>query len=153
MFEVPIKYNGTMEKNDDKCRTCGRPWGPIHPRCNYCDSCLTEYPCAMPACIKGKKPDCMAKAVIPAITTETVDNITDLANCFVHVVNINTTFYIDDKHRPMITWAGPVEAVAYNIEENPLRLRSQTLFTTIEDKLTEVYFDKTGVGHIIGQEV
>ena len=51
----------------------------------------------------------MAKAVIPATTVETVDGITNLANCFVHVTSINTTFYIDDKHRPMIVWTGDVE--------------------------------------------
>lgn len=95
----------------------------------------------------------MAKAVIPAVTTETVDNITALANCFVHVSNINTTFYIDDKHRPMITWAGPVEIDMYDYQENPLNLRSQTCYSTINGTFTEIYFDKTGTAHIIGTEV
>lgn len=120
--------------------------------CKYEDSCLSEYRCPMPACIKNKQPDCLAKAVIPSITVDSVAGITNLANCFVHVTEINTTFYIDDKHRPMIVWAGPVEIEVYDIETNPNRLRSQTLYTTIEDKFTEVYFDKQGVGHIIGQE-
>ena len=89
---------------------CGRPMHyATQPNCGYNDCIMQEYPYAMPACIKKKQPDCLAKAVIPAITVETVDGITDLANCFVHVTNINTTFYVDDKHRPMITWAGPVE--------------------------------------------
>ena len=140
-----------MEKNEDKCKTCGRPW-KVLPQCNYCDSCLCEYKNAMPACIRNKKPDCTAMAVIPAVTVETVDNITELANCFVHVTGINTTFYIDEKHRPMIIWAGPVEVEDYNIAENPLKLRSQFCMNLVNGAYTEVYFDKTGTGHIVGQE-
>lgn len=151
MFLYSIGYNRTMETNEDKCKTCGRPWKAVR-QCNYCDSCLFEYSNAMPACIRNKQPDCQAKAVIPAVTTETVDNITELANCFVHVTNINTTFYIDDKHRPMITWAGAVEISDYNIATNPLKLRSQSLYTYVNNVFTEVYFDRKGVGHVIGQE-
>lgn len=94
----------------------------------------------------------MAKAVIPAITVDSVDGITNLANCFVHVTSINTTYYIDDKHRPMLVWAGPIEIDAYDIEANELGLRSQTLYTKINDVFTEVYFDRSGTAHIIGQE-
>lgn len=132
---------------------CGRPmnYAPAN-KCNYNDDCLTEYPYAMKACIRNKQPDCMAKAVIPATTVDTVDGITNLANCFVHVTGINTTFYIDDKHRPMMVWAGPVEIADYDIETNENNLRSQTLYTTIDNVFTEVYFDKQGVAHIIGQE-
>lgn len=106
----------------------------------------------MQACIRKKQPDCTAKAVIPATTVETVDGILNLANCFVHVTSTNTTYYIDDKHRPMITWAGPVESEAYDITTNTLNLRSQTLYTTINGVYSEVYFDKTGTAHVIGQE-
>ena len=108
----------------------------------------------MSACIRNKQPDCLAKAVIPSITVETVDGLTNLANCFVHVTGINTTFYIDDKHRPMIIWAGPVEIDAYDIETNELGLRSQTCYTTMSGAvgLVEVYFDKRGAGHIMGTE-
>lgn len=152
MFIVPIKYNGTMEKIEDKCRTCGRPWAPVRPRCNYCDSCLNEcYGCSLGRIKEGADPCKNRCCVIPAVTVETVDNITELANCFVHVVSNNTTFYIDDKHRPMITWAGPVEVDTYDVSANELKLRSQFLFIATEEKL--VYFDKTGNGHVIGQEV
>ncbi len=140
-----------MMKDDNNCKTCGRPWGDTD-KCKYCDSCLTEYPYAVPGCIRQKDPDCSAVAVIPAITVETVDNITELANCFVHVTTINTTFYIDDKHRPMVTWAGPVEIPNYNIQDNPFKLRSQFCMGLIDGVYTEVYFDRLGVGHIIGQE-
>lgn len=153
--KMSCEYNKDMDRNDyqEQCWKCGRPFPQAQPKCNYCNTCLTEYPYAMPACIKRKQPDCLAKAVIPAVTTETVDGITNLANCFVHVANTNTTFYIDDKHRPMIIWAGPVEMANYDITENTLGLRSQTLFTYINGAFTEVYFDKTGVGHVIGTEV
>lgn len=124
----------------------------MKPGCNFCDSCFEEYKYTMPACIRNQAPDCKAKAVIPSITVQTVDGITDLANCFVHVTNINTTFYVDDKHRVMITWAGPVEIAAYDIETNALNLRSQTCYTTISGIYSEVYFDKQGEAHIIGQE-
>lgn len=124
------------------------------PKCNYNSCCFNEYRYTMPACIRNKQPDCLAKAVIPSITVETTDGITNLANCFVHVTGINTTFYIDDKHRPMIIWAGPVEIDAYDIEANELGLRSQTCYTTIPGVvgLVEVYFDHLGAGHVMGME-
>lgn len=146
-----------METNRDfnTCNACGRPFPKAQPTCNYCDPCLQEYRYTAPACIRRKEPDCLAKAVIPSITVETVDGITNLANCFVHVTSINTTFYIDDKHRPMIVWAGPVEVENYNIETNELKLRSQICFNLNTETETGdfVYFDKHGVGHIIKEEV
>lgn len=153
MFPCYYRYNRDMETNDTNCNTCGRPWGQLPQPCNYIDSCLSEYSCVAPACIRKDKPNCLAKAVIPAVTVETIDGITSLANCFVHVTSINTTFYVDDKHRPMVTWAGPVEAAEYDIEHNPLGLRSQSCYTEINGVWEEVFFDRTGIGHMIGQEV
>lgn len=141
---------------------CGRPmhYAP-KPKCNYNNCCLNEYHYTMPACIRNKQPDCLAKAVIPSITVEAVDGISNLANCFVHVTNINTTFYIDDKHRPMIVWAGnvndsfpedvvtPEEKIAYALS-NPLKLRNQFAYyralNTDTDKVVidSVYYDNTG---------
>lgn len=120
--------------------------------CKHSFSTVTEYPCTQPACFKTKRPDCLATAVIPSITVENVDGITTLANCLVHVTSINTTFYIDDKHRIMLVWAGPVEIDVYDIEANENNLRSQTLYTTISGEYTEVYFDKQGVGHVMAKE-
>lgn len=109
----------------------------------------------MPACIKHRKPDCLAKAVIPAVTVDSVDGITELANCFVHVTSNNTTYYIDDKHRPMLVWAGPAEVEDYDIEANEMKLRSQICynFNTSTEKAEFVYFDKHGVGHVIKEEI
>lgn len=134
---------------------CGRPMHyDTTPKCKYNDCCMNEYAYRQKACIRNKQPDCEAQAVIPSITVETVDGLTNLANCFVHVTGINTTFYIDDKHRPMIIWAGPVEIDAYNIEANELGLRSQTCYTTLPGVvgLVEVYFDRLGAGHVMGME-
>ena len=143
------------EKYSPYSQCCGRPmnYAP-KPKCNYNNCCLNEYHYTMPACIRNKQPDCLAKAVIPSITVETTDGITNLANCFVHVTSINTTFYIDDKHRPMIIWAGPVEIEDYDISTNELGLRSQTCYTTMEGVvgIVEVYFDRQGIGHVMGTE-
>ena len=145
---------------------CGRPFPKAAPKCNYNSCCLNEYHYTMPACIRNKQPDCLAKAVIPSITVETTDGITNLANCFVHVTGINTTFYIDDKHRPMITWAGDVEVdlpadvitseqftafvKSFNLREQHLHVK---LFSNDTNKyVIEVfYFDKTGKVYWAGE--
>lgn len=121
----------------------------------------------MSACIKNKTPDCTAKAVIPSITTQTIDGLTNVANCFVHVTDINTTFYVDDKHRPMITWAGNVEVdLPGNIETQEefnefvksFKLRSQFLYVKFRNNdipvkwfIDSFYFDKTGKQYFAGE--
>lgn len=95
----------------------------------------------------------MAKAVIPAITVDTVEGIINLANCFVHVTTINTTFYIDDKHRPMIIWAGPVELPdGYDLEANEYGLAGQEAYIYVDGAFCQIYFDKHGVAHQVGVE-
>lgn len=143
------------EKYSPYSQCCGRPMHYASAaNCNYDNSCLIEYPYTMEACIKNRQPDCMAKAVIPSITVETADGITNLANCFVHVTETNTTFYVDDKHRIMIVWAGPVEVEAYDYEANELGLRSQDCYTTIDGQYAHIHFDKEGIAHIMSvQEV
>lgn len=132
---------------------CGRPFVySTKPKCNYNNCCMNEYAYKQKACIRNKQPDCEAQAVIPSVTVETVDGLTNVANCFVHVTSINTTFYIDDKHRPMMIWAGPVEARNYDINKNELGLRSQTCYTEIDGAYSEVYFDRQGTAHIMGTE-
>lgn len=141
------------------CNKCGRSFDAVKPGCNYCDSCFEEYKYTMPACIRNQAPDCKAKAVIPSVTTQTVDGLTNLANCFVHVTDINTTFYVDDKHRPMIIWAGDVEIEApaeVSSDEGAIdiakgyNLRSQFLYIKRnqageeQKAVSAFYFDKTG---------
>lgn len=89
---------------------------------------MNEYAYKQKACIRNKQPDCEAQAVIPSITVETVDGITNLANCFVHVSSTNTTYYVDDKHRVMITWGGLVSVKDYDFDANPLNLRNQIAY-------------------------
>ena len=137
-------------------------------KCNYNDCFLQEYSYPMPACIRKKPYDCMAKAVIPAVTVDSVDGITNLANCFVHVTSINTTYYVDDKHRPMIVWAGDVEIEipsnmsAEELDEmvsaNERGLRSQYFFCRrlyVESEVQTYYmhiyyYDKNGRAYKIG---
>ena len=144
-----------MMENDlhNPCRTCGRPWAPITPKCPTWDACGCEYCGKQPSSIRNKQPDCLATAVIPSITVTSVDGITNLANCFVHVTSNNTTYYVDDKHRIMTVWAGPVEVDEYDVATNPLNLRSQDCYSKIGGVFTHIYFDKEGVGHVIGTEV
>ena len=117
-------------------------------KCNYNNCCMNEYNYKMGACIKNKEPDCSAQAVIPSITVETAEGITSLANCLVHVSDINTTFYIDDKHRPLITWAGPVNIPGYDMEHNPEHFKNQ-IITDTEAQLAVIY-DNNGIGYMFG---
>lgn len=107
-----------------------------------------EYEGKMPACFRAVKPKCPHVAVIPAITVEDKTGLKALSDCLVHVANINTTFYIDDKHRMMITWAGPVEYANYDIEKNELGLRSQFVIDTATGVAT--YFDAVGTPFTMG---
>lgn len=124
----------------------------MNNECNCSKSLSTggEYPCKKLACIKEQKPDCMAAAVIPSITVETADGITNLANCLVHVLSTNTTYYVDDKHRILITWAGPVDIPGYDMETNPDGYKNQ-IVTDTENQVAVIY-DAHGVGFTFGIE-
>ncbi len=74
---------------------------------------------------KWAKPQCPVTATIPLVEVATPENIKKLSNCFVYVQSTNTTYYIDNQHRFIQTWAGPVFAEDYDYEENPLNLRGQ----------------------------
>lgn len=135
--------NNTYYKS---CNSCGRPQTLCKgeccnkPKCGGCQ--CREYDCKHNACIREKNPECPYIAVIPSITVESVGSIKDLADCFVHVSEINTTFYIDDKHRMMIIWAGPVEVNGYDYENNPLNLRSQTVYDFENNRA--IYYNAQG---------
>lgn len=136
-----------MEQN--KCNKCGRPMNyATEPKCNYCDACMNEYCGCKLGRIKEIEPTCDSTAVIPSITVQSVEGITNLANCLVHVEDINTTFYVDDKHRVMITWAGPVDIPGYNMVSNPSHYKDQ-IVTDIEKGIAVIY-DKHGNGYTFG---
>lgn len=129
------------------CTTCGRPWivckgecGCNKPCCNKINFC--EYGRKAKGCIREVEPSCPMAAVIPSVVVDDISGLKNLADCFVHVTSINTTFYIDDKHRAMITWAGPVEVNDYDFAMNPLGLRSQTVYDFKNN--TGAYYNKTG---------
>lgn len=143
-----------MDKKDyyQQCEKCGRPF-PKGQTCGCsCKFGLGEYSKNVKGCIRNKNPECPYNAVIASVTIETINGISQLADCLVHVVSINTTFYIDDKHRIMTIWAGPVELTDYDYANNPLGLKGQFCFTTVNSKYTEIYFDKQGVAHIMSEE-
>jgi hypothetical protein len=117
-----------------KGECCGKP---------KCGCGCKEYGHKHNACIRETEPQCPYTAVIPTVTLETADNIRELADCFVHVTNINTTYYIDDKHRIIVTWAGPVEVNDYDYQNNPLGLRSQWAYDFANNR--GIYYNAQGV--------
>ena len=159
--------NNYTDEKEIRGGCCGRPFVYSNkPKCNYNNCCLNEYKYTMPACVRNKQPDCTAKAVIPSITVETVDGLTNLANCFVHVTSNNTTYYIDDKHRPMMVWAGNVEVdlpSSVQTEEEwkdfikSFKLKSQFLYIKyyVEDFNSNIidafYFTNKGIPYWAGE--
>lgn len=99
------------------------------------------------ACIRNVEPSCPYTAVIPSVTVDDISNIKDLADCFVHVVNINTTFYIDDKHRIMTIWAGPLYIDNYDYVNNPLNIRAQTVHDFARNRM--YIYNKLGESVIV----
>lgn len=134
------------------CSECGRPWAICKQEggcgCKKCgDIRFCEYGKKACGCIRNIDPTCPLQAVIPAVVVEDASGLKRLADCFVHVDNINTTFYIDDKHRAIITWAGPVEANGYDYKNNPLNLRNQTVYD-FENNIA-IYYSKSGKYRLI----
>lgn len=157
-----------MDKEEfyNTCEKCGRPFPKSEPCKNTCSFRICEYSHKAKGCIRNKNPECPYNAVIASVTVETIDGISNLADCFVHVTSINTTFYIDDKHRIMTIWQGPVETTVpedVQTEEQfeefikSFGLRSQYLYVKIHDNdnnqdiYQAFFFDKTGTGYYYGE--
>lgn len=110
-----------------------------------------EYAGMMPAKIRrGASPECPMMATIPLLSVATPENLKGLCNCFVHVDQNNTTYYIDDQHRMAITWAGPVIADNYDYEENPYALRNQEVWDFESGRV--VRYNATGEYMIFNKE-
>lgn len=101
----------------------------------------------IPGCIRHTKPVCPPIAVIPAITVDNPDSVQTLKDCFVHVSSNNTTYYVDDLHRIIEFWAGPVEVDNYDFINNPLHLRSQMVYDFANNR--GIYYDAKGEYRII----
>ena len=114
--------------------------------CN-CNKRFNEYGKCVRAGVRNVAPTCKDIAVIPSLTVENTTGLKGLADCFVHVNDNNTTYYIDDKGRMMITWAGPVEADGYDYENNPRGLRSQVVYDFANNRA--VYYNAIGGYRII----
>lgn len=91
---------------------------------------------------KWAPPQCPVKAVIPLIEVATPENLKGLSNCFVYVQSTNTTYYIDNQHRFIVCWSGPVESNNYDLDANVLGLRNQFLID--EANGYGAYYDKIG---------
>ena len=146
---------------------CGRPfqYAPSK-KCGESHCCFNEYDYKMNACIRRKQPDCTAQAVIPAVTIETTDGLINYSNAFVHVTSTNTTYYVDDKHTPIIVWAGNIEVDLPSTVDTPeefeafvrsFSLRSQYLnvkFYNQEQQkyyIDSFYFDRTGQLYFVNE--
>lgn len=114
----------------------------MNNNCMCKNQCRCEYGREVPAGIRNIAPSCKDKAVIPSVTVERIEGMKGLSDCFVHVTTTNTTYYIDDKGRTTIIWAGPVEEDNYQIEENPRKLRSQLLIDFENNRA--VYYNAVG---------
>lgn len=111
---------------------------------------FNEYGEKVCGCVRKCKPFKCPQCIIPTVITDSVENLREFSGCFVHVSDINTTYYIDDHHRTIITWAGPLEIDDYDYENNPLRLRSQTVYDFANN--LAIYFNKVGEYRIINME-
>lgn len=89
--------------------------------------CSCSEPGRVPGVIRKQEPKCPLVAVIPANQVDTIAGTKGMFG-FVHVANINTTYYIDDQHRYLVTWQGAVEYDNYDYATNPLALRGQTVY-------------------------
>lgn len=109
---------------------------------------LSEYGDKMPAIIRNmaKAPKC-PQAIIPSLVVENTRGLKGLAGCFVHVLENNTTYYVDDKHRIITIYAGQVEINDYDYKANPNNLRSQTLVDFKNNRV--VIYNKSGDYRII----
>lgn len=98
-------------------------------------------------CIRPGKPECPPLAIIPIAIVEHPEEIGSSKDCFVHVLDTNTTYYVDDMHRIVVTWAGPVEKDGYDYESNPLKLRGQIVYDFENNRA--IYYNKSGEYRII----
>ena len=104
----------------------------------------------MPAHIKRwAPPECPIKAVIPLVEVMKEEEIKSLSNCFVYVLTTNKTFYIDNQHRFILCWAGPVFQDNYDVETNPLGIRGQFVPDFENNKV--IIYNNTGEHFELGQ--
>lgn len=97
--------------------------------------------------VKDIELSCPYLAVIPSLTVETTSQTTGLQNSLVHIADINTTVYIDDKFRTTQIYTGPVEYADYDYANNPNNYKGQMVADFTNGRV--VYYDKTGTKYIV----
>lgn len=85
---------------------------------------------------------CPHKCVLPLVEIANADGIKNLAACFVHVLSTNTTYYIDERGRMVVTWQGDLFIDNYDYANNPLNLRAQKVYDFVNNR--EVIYDAHG---------
>lgn len=96
---------------------------------------------------KDIKLNCPYLAVIPSQTVDTVSQTTGIQNALVHITDINTTVYIDDKFRQTIISVGEIEIPDYDYQNNPRKIKGQTV-VDFENSRT-IRYDRTGTNYIV----
>lgn len=107
-----------------------------------CNKRFDEYGSCVRGVVRHVAPSCKGTAVIPSVTVEKVEGLVGLADCFVHVASINTTYYIDNKGQKIIMGNGPVEIDNYDYKNNPRNLRSQTVYDFANSR--GIYYNSIG---------
>lgn len=80
----------------------------------------------------------------PAVhSVENIEDVKKFRNSFVYVVNNNSVYYIDCKHRITIISSGIVSVSNYNTATNPNNLRNQFAYDNRTGQLT--YFNAKGI--------
>ena len=96
----------------------------------------------VPGVFRVQAPKCPFIAQLSTLVVEDISGVKDLADCLVHISNINTTIYVDAQHRYIVTFAGPVFVDDYAYTTNPLKLRAQTCYDFQNNRA--IIYDKIG---------
>lgn len=91
---------------------------------------------------KDIKPACPPKAVISLVPTVTAAQLKELTGCLTRVLETNEIYYVDDKHRPFQLGSLPLEADDYDYQNNPLGLRSKTVYDFANNR--GIYYNASG---------
>lgn len=85
-----------------------------------------------------------------AITVQDVRVVKSMANTFVYVQPINTTYYVDSQHQITTVFSGPVFIDGYNYIANPLNLRGQVCYDYENNRA--IAYNRQGEYRIINLE-
>lgn len=113
-----------------------------------CNTKPKEYDYTLPACIRHNVAKCSECAVLPRKVVETRSDMLKYRDTLVYVKENNCTYYLDEQGSPMFEWPDVVEKDKYDIDANPLNLRSQFCLSVVErdgkEEKVMGYYDKNG---------